>query len=65
MRKVMLAGFLVFAYAVASFGAFPSIKQLFTQFFPVAPSFAAVQNEGHSTVIHPIRERTLCAPQKS
>jgi hypothetical protein len=24
-----------------------------------------VQNEGHSTVIHPIRERTLCAPQKS
>jgi len=51
--------------AAASFGAFPSMKQLSTQFFHVAPSSAAVQNEGHSTVILPIQERTICAPQKS
>src|SRR6266478_246715 len=51
--------------AAASFGASPSMKQLSTQFFLVAPSSAAVQNEGHSTVILPIQERTICAPQKS
>jgi hypothetical protein len=51
--------------AAASFGASPSMKQLPTQFFLVAPPFAAVQNEGHSTVILPIQERTICAPQKS
>ena len=51
--------------ASASFGAFPSIKQLSTQFFLVAPSSVAVQNEDHSTVILPIQERTICAPQKS
>lgn len=49
----------------ASFGASPSMKQLSTQFFLVAPSSVAVQNEGHSTVILPIQERTICAPQKS
>lgn len=49
----------------ASFGASPSVKQLSAQFFLVAPSSAAVQNEGHSTVILPIQERTICAPQKS
>ncbi len=51
--------------AAASFGASPSVKQLSTQFFLVALSSAAVQNEGHSTVIPPIQERTLCAPQES
>ncbi len=51
--------------AAASFGASPSMKQLFTKFFLVAPSSVAVQNEGHSTVILPIQERTICAPQKS
>src|SRR5258708_6590962 len=56
MRKVMLA---------ASFGAFSSVKPISIQFFLVAPSSVAVQNEGHSTVILPIKERTLCAPQKS
>lgn len=49
----------------SSFGTFPSMKQLPTQFFLVAPSSVAVQNEGHSTVILPIQERTICAPQKS
>ena len=51
--------------AAASFGASPSMKQLSAQFFLVAPSSVAVQNEGHSTVILPIQERTICAPQKS
>jgi hypothetical protein len=51
--------------AAALFGASPSIKQLSTQFFLVAPSSAAVQNEGHSKVILPIQERTICAPKKS
>jgi hypothetical protein len=51
--------------SAASFGTSPSMKQLSTQFFLVAPSSAAVQNEGHSTVILPIQERTICAPQKS
>jgi hypothetical protein len=51
--------------AAVSFGASPSMKQLSTRFFLVAPSSVAVQNEGHSTVILPIQERTLCAPQKS
>jgi hypothetical protein len=49
----------------SSFGTFPSMKQLPTQFFLVAPSSVAVQHEGHSTVILPIQERTICAPQKS
>jgi len=51
--------------AAVSFRASPSMKQLSTRFFLVAPSSVAVQNEGHSTVILPIKERTLCAPQKS
>jgi hypothetical protein len=51
--------------AAASFDASPSMKRLSAQFFLVAPPFAAVQNEGHSTVILPIQERTICAPQKS
>src|SRR5713226_2637510 len=51
--------------AAASFGASPSMKQLSAQIFLVAPSSVAVQNEGHSTVILPIQERTICAPQKS
>jgi len=45
--------------AAALFGAFPSVKQLFTQFFLVAPSSGAVQNKGHSTVILPIQERSI------
>jgi hypothetical protein len=51
--------------ASASFGASSSIKQLSTQFFLVARTSVAVQNEDHSTVILPIQERTICAPQKS
>ena len=51
--------------AVASLGASPSEKQLSTQFFLVAPSSGAVQNEGHSRVTLPIQERTICAPRKS
>jgi len=51
--------------AAVSFGASPSMKQLSAQFFLVAPYSEAAQNEGHSTVILPIQERTLCAPQKS
>jgi hypothetical protein len=45
--------------AAASFGASPSMKQLSAQFFLVAPVSAAVQNEGHSTVILPIQERSI------
>ena len=51
--------------AAASFGASPSMKQLFTQFFLIAPPSRAVQNEDHFMVILPIQERTICAPQKS
>lgn len=51
--------------AAASFGVSPSMKQLSTKFFLVAPTSGAVQNEGHSAVILPIQERSLCAPQKS
>ena len=51
--------------AAASFGVSPSIKQLSIKFFIVAPASGSVQNEGHSTVILPIQERSLCAPQKS
>jgi hypothetical protein len=51
--------------AAGSFGASPSMKQLSTQFSFVAPSSAAMQNKGHSTVILAIQERTICAPQKS
>jgi len=51
--------------AAALFGASPSIKQLSTQFFLVARSSAAVQNEGHSKVLLPMQERTICAPKKS
>ena len=60
MRKVIIA-----AFSGALSGASPSTKQPSTQFFVVAPTSAAVQNEGHSTVIHPIQERSICAPQKS
>ncbi len=49
----------------AAFGVSPSVKQLSTPFFLVAPSSGAVQNEGHSTIILPMQERILCAPQKS
>jgi hypothetical protein len=69
MRKTMLATFLEFASvlpeSIALSGASPSVKQFSKQFFLVAPTFGAVQNEGHSTVIPPIQERTLCARQKS
>ena len=47
MRKVRLAGFLAFAYVLA------------TQVFFVAPATRAVQNEGHSTVVLPIQERSI------
>jgi hypothetical protein len=57
MRKMILVA--------ASFGTSQFVKQISTQFFPIAPSSGAVQNEGHSTVILPIQERTLCAPQES
>ncbi len=43
----------------ASFGAFPLVKLLSTQFFLIAPSSGAVQNEGHSAVVLPIQERSL------
>ncbi len=56
MQKAMLAGFLAFA---ASFGTSSFVKQLSTQFLFVAPTFGAVQNEGHSTVILPILERSI------
>ena len=49
MQKLMLAG----------------MRQPPTEFFHVAPSSAAVQNELHSAVILPIKARTICAPQKS
>ena len=47
MRKVMITGFLAFAYVQA------------TQVFFVAPATPAVQNEGHSTVVLPIQERSI------
>jgi hypothetical protein len=69
MQRIMSAGYLAFANALqgstALSDASPSVKQLSTQFFLVAPTFGAVQNDGHSTVIPPIQERTLCARQKS
>lgn len=49
MQKVMLTG----------------MRQPSTDFFFVAPTSWAVQNEGHSTVILPIQERIICVPQKS
>jgi hypothetical protein len=45
--------------AAASFDASPSMKHLSAQFFLVAPASVAVQNEGHSTVILPIQERSI------
>jgi len=56
MRKVMLAGFL----AVVSFGTSQVGKQGSTQFFPIAPSPGAVQNEGYSPITLQIPRRTLC-----
>ena len=49
----------------AWFGTSPLMKPLSTRFFLVAPYSETAQNEGHSTAILPIQERTLCAPQKS
>src|SRR6266446_5287728 len=49
----------------AWFGTSPLVKPLSTRFFLVAPYSETAQNEGHSTVILPIQERILCAPQKS
>jgi hypothetical protein len=51
--------------AAASFGTYPFVKQISTQFFLIAPSSGAVQNEDHSTVSFHILERTLCTPRKS
>src|SRR5713226_26783 len=45
--------------AAASFGASPSVKQLSTQFFPVAPTFGAVHNQDYSPVTLDILGRTL------
>jgi len=56
MQKAMLAGFLAFA---ASLDTSSFVKPLSRQFFVVAPSSEAVQNEGHSTVILPILERSI------
>jgi len=54
-QKVML-GFLTFA---ASFGASSFVKPFSTQYFLVAPTVGAVQNEDHSTVALPIPERSI------
>src|SRR5712664_3022847 len=43
----------------ASFGASPSLKQLSKQFFPVAPTLGAVQNQDYSPVTLDILGRTL------
>ena len=45
--------------AATSFGTSPRTKHLSTQYFLVAPTSGAVQNEVHSTVILPIQERSL------
>jgi len=60
MRKVMLAAFLAFAALPFGHAEQPSMK-----LFLIASPSRAVQNEGHSTVILHILERTLCAAQKS
>jgi hypothetical protein len=70
MRRVMLAGFLAFAYALPeSVGTAElkreTTKQLSPKFFLIAATSGPVQNEGHSAEILPIQERSLCAPQKS
>src|SRR5713101_4678035 len=78
MRKVMLAAFLAFASlsrlltstriaitnksVASSFDTCPFAEQLSMRLFLIAPPSRAVQNEGHSTVILPIQERTICAP---
>jgi len=51
--------------AVASFGAAQFVKQISTQFFPIAPSSGAVQNEGYSPITLHTPRRTLCATRKS
>jgi hypothetical protein len=51
--------------AAASFDASPSVKQLSTQFFLVAPTFGAVQNQNYSPVTLDIPRRILCATRKS
>lgn len=50
--------------AAASFGTYHFVKQNSTQFFLIAPSSGAMQNEGRSTVTLHILGRTLCAPRK-
>jgi hypothetical protein len=70
MGKVMLTGFLAFAYALPESAGTTELKQETKglrdgRTFRVAPTSGPVQNEGHSTVILPIQERSLCAPQKS
>jgi hypothetical protein len=51
--------------AVAAFGASQFAKLISTQFFPIAPSSGAVQNEGYSSITLHIPRRTLCATRKS
>ncbi len=45
--------------AATSFGTSPRANHLSKRFFLVAPTSGAVQNEGHSTVILAIQERSL------
>jgi len=45
--------------AADTFDAFPVVRQFSARYFLVAPASGAVQNEGHSTVILPIQERSI------
>ena len=45
--------------AADTFDAFSVVRQFSARCFLVAPASAAVQNEGHSTVILPIQERSI------
>ena len=49
----------------SSSGTYSFVEQLSMKLFLIAPSSRAVQNEGHSSVILHILERSLCAPQES
>jgi hypothetical protein len=51
--------------AIVSFATSQFVKQISTQFFPIAPSSGAVQNEGYSPITLQIPRRTLCATLKS
>src|SRR6266446_682991 len=45
--------------AADTFDAFPVVRQFSARYFLVAPASGAVQNEGHSTVILAIQERSI------